>query len=110
MQDGEISIAGLDKAEVLAALYNHSRPMGMGVFQAKVGDMTVEEARKEIELGDDHDRAFGKRRELYFDYLRGRPLKIDLSGDTLRTALYNRDNGNGAAERIIEGLRKAAAA
>jgi hypothetical protein len=107
-----VSIKGIDKAALLAALYNHSRPMGMGIMQARRGDMTIEEARQQIDIGDDSKRMFGSRagRDLYFDYVWGRPLKIDISGDELRTALYNRDNGQGAAERIVEKLRSEVAA
>jgi hypothetical protein len=105
-----IDIKGIDKAELLAALYNNSRPMGSGFLQAIPGDMTVEQARKEIESGDDSSRMFGKNRcgnrELYFDYLRGRPLKSDISGDTFDPWGYDRDNGGkGAAARIVEALR-----
>ncbi len=104
----EVNIAGLDKAELLAALYNRSGPVGMGYLRAKKGDMTVEEAREMLTRGDDHQRDFNCRRpdeRLYFDYLHGRPLKIHLGGDVLRTHLYNRDNGAGMAETIVEELR-----
>jgi hypothetical protein len=43
-------------------------------------------------------------RTMYFDYLRGRVMKVDISGDDLDTALYNRDNGAGAAERALDHL------
>jgi hypothetical protein len=40
-----ISIRGIDKAEVLAALYNASRQQGMGFMHARgASSMTVEEA------------------------------------------------------------------
>lgn len=42
----------------------------------------------------------------YFDYLNGRVLKINLSGDELDTYLYNRDNGPDAAENALEPLVK----
>lgn len=105
----EINIVGIDKAELLAALYNNSRPMGMGFLQARDGIMTKEEAQKAIEVGDDSSRMFGKREELgtrhlYFDYLFGRPLKIDISGDTVRPWGYDRDNGQGAVARIVAKL------
>lgn len=113
MADDTISIKGIDKAELLAALYNNSRPMGMGFLRAKSGDMTVEEARTELGTGGDHGRDFGAtsagNRPMYFDYLYGRPLKSDLSGDDFRPWLYDRDNGQGAAARVIESLRKSAA-
>ncbi len=40
-----ISINGLDKAAVLAALYNASRPQGMGFMHYDPKPMEVEEAR-----------------------------------------------------------------
>ena len=91
-----MNIEGLDKAEVLAALYNGTRQQGMGFMQERGAEgMSVEQARKELA---DNKRA-------YFDYLHGRVMKIDLSSDELDTWLYNRDNGHGAAEAIIEVLR-----
>lgn len=91
-----MNIAGLDKAEVLAALYNGSRQQGMGILQTRGAEgMTVEQAREELASNE----------RGYFDYLHGRVMKISLRGDELDTALYNRDNGNGAAESIIEDLR-----
>lgn len=91
-----MNIAGLDKAEVLAALYNGSRRRGMGFLQTRGAEgMTVEQAREEL----------ANNERLYFDYLHGRVMKISLRGDELNTALYNRDNGQGAAEAIIEALR-----
>lgn len=89
-----MNIAGLDKAEVLAALYNGSRQQGMGFLHKRGGEeMTVEQAQVEL------------KNETYFDYLYGRVMKIDLCGDEVNTGLYNRDNGQGAAEAIINALR-----
>lgn len=42
----------------------------------------------------------------YFDYLKGRVMKIRLSGDEVSTSLYNRDNGPGAAEAAVDALRR----
>lgn len=87
-----IDISKLDKAEVLAALYNNSHPMGLGLLQFNSKEMTVKEARKLLET------------QVSFDYIYGRVMKIDLSGDTLDPWLYDRDNGEGAAKAAIEGL------
>lgn len=46
------------------------------------------------------------KRTTYFDYLKGRVMKSDLSGDDFDPQLYDRDNGDGAAARVIEELRK----
>lgn len=90
-----MDITGLDKAKILAALYNGSKQQGLG-FMCPEGRESISE---------DQARELLKDRN-YFHYLNGRVMKIDLSKDELFTGLYNRDNGHGAAERIIEELRK----
>lgn len=96
-----VDISGLDKAEVLVKLYNAARPMGMGFLQARPGDLSIEDARKLIGAEDPRDDMGFSRQGLYFDYLMGRPLKIDLSGDRLKTWGYDRDHGQGAAARAL---------
>jgi hypothetical protein len=86
-----INIKGFDKAKVLAALYNHSKPQGMGYFHYTPADMTREEAQKII------NECKEKGCPLYFDYLKGRVMKVDLSKDSFDETLYDRDNGPGAA-------------
>lgn len=91
-----MDIAGLDKAEVLAALYNRARQQGIGILILRGRRaMTVDEARQELD----------KNPNGYFDYLHGRVLKIELNGNELNTFLYNRDNGPNAAESCIHTLR-----
>ena len=89
-----VSIKGLDKAVVFAALYNRAKAQGMGFTQYDPEPMTAEQAQENI-------GQFG-----YFDYVLGRVMKIDLSGDDVSTGGYNRDNGQGAVEEIIAGLRE----
>lgn len=103
----KIDIKGIDKADLLAALYNNASPMGMGFLQARPGQMTREGALELMEAGDDSSRMFpNMKRRMYFDYVYGRPLKVNLEGDELETSLYNRDWGKDAAEQIVESLRK----
>ena len=101
------SIAGLDKAAVLAALYNGSHAQGMGFIHFTPAPMTVDDAAQEIANIPEPDPRSGHRgpKRIYFDYLNGRVMKVDISGDELRTDLYNRDNGVCAAENIIKQLR-----
>lgn len=95
-----MNIAGLSKPAVLAALFNASRQQGMGFMDTRGAQpMTEAEAEKVIE-----------EQGMYFDYLRGRVMKISLDGDELETRSYDRDNGQGAAERAIEPLRATAPA
>lgn len=108
MQRNIINIKDLDKAAVLAGLYNNSKVQGMGFFgQKSLGNkagkaMTVEDAKKEIEDLQTNGR------KLYFDYLHGKVMKIDLSGDELNPGMYDRDNGEGAAKAAIEQVRNSA--
>jgi hypothetical protein len=92
-----MNIKGISKAKILAALYNASRAQGMGLLHYNASLMTETEAQTLLDSG-----------QTYFDYLQGRVMKIDLSGDELRTGLYDRDNGQGAAERAIAPLLAAA--
>ncbi|MFJ6841415.1 hypothetical protein ACIQRE_01960 [Streptomyces griseoluteus] len=92
-----VNIAGLDKAAVLAALYNASRPLGLGFLNPASGlSMTTEQAALVLEEAGDAP---------YFDYLRGRVMKIRLRGDEVDPALYDRDNGPGACAAAISALR-----
>ena len=92
-----MNIKGLNKATVLSTLYNASRHQGMGWLHADGVVMTDEEAQKII------DSCNG---DLYFDYLKGKVMKIDIGKDELNTRLYNRDNGDGAAEEALSVLFK----
>lgn len=99
-----IDISGLDKAAVLATLFNASAPAGMGFLQAANGPtvMSIEDAQKVINGFTSPEFADN----LYFDYLFGRPLKINLSGDSFDPWGFDRDNGgNGTAARLIDELR-----
>ena len=95
MSNESIDISGLDRADILAVLYNNSRPQGLGFMHYEAKSMTAAEARALL--------AGGHR----FDYLKGRVMKISLRPDatTLDGRLYDRDNGQGSAERAVAGLR-----
>lgn len=91
-KETSIDISKKDKAEVLAALYNRSRPdEGVGLFYSDPTLMTKEEAAKFLKNTPDKT----------FDYIKGRVMKINLQDDILNTALYNRDVGQGVAEMVI---------
>ena len=84
-----INISRADKAEVLAALYNNSRPQGMGFLHFTPEPMTAEQARELLQ------------ETTSFDYLQGRVMKVDLSGDEFEPRPYDRDNGPGAAAAAL---------
>jgi hypothetical protein len=90
-----IDIKGFSKAKLLASLYNRARPQGMGFLQYDPKDMTIEEAQKII------DELTMNGYRLYFDYLKGRVMKVNLSKDMLDPSLYDRDNGPGSAFEAV---------
>lgn len=94
----EISIAGLNKGAVLAALYNASKPLGVSYLQYTPRPMSVKDGERIITMCE----ASG----FYIDYLKGRSMKVDLGKDSFDSYLYDRDNGLGAAERAVSELRK----
>src|SRR5579863_6465988 len=76
-----VDISGLDKKVVLNALYQRAQTQGLGVLHYKPNHS----------LSDDEAVEILKNDRGYVDYLHGRVMKVDLSGDFLDTRLYNRD-------------------
>jgi hypothetical protein len=95
-----MNIEGLSKPAVLAALFNASKQQGMGVLDTR-GAQRMTESDAACVIDD---------QGMHFDYLRGRVMKISIDRDEVETRLYDRDNGDGAAERAIEPLRAKQAA
>jgi len=92
-----VNTKDLNPAEVLAALYNDAKPLGMGMLHYNPEGMTIEQAQKEL---DDNQWK-------YFDYLHGRVMKVNLKNpDNFDERLYDRDNGYGAAHRTISKIVK----
>ncbi len=88
-----INISTMNKAEVLAALYNNAKPQGMGWLHYTNDPMTPQEAQKLLDKG-----------QVHFDYLNGRLMKIALDSDELWPGGYDRDNGPGAAANTLAKL------
>jgi hypothetical protein len=87
-----IDITNRNKAEVLRVLYNNSKPQGSGFLQQGcLEDMSEEDAKV----------IFESSQSKYFDYVRGRVLKVNLSGNQFDPCLYDRDNGEGSAARAL---------
>jgi hypothetical protein len=89
-----VDITGINKAKLLAGLYNQSHPMGMGFLHYDPKPMTEEEAAEILAAWT------------HFDYLKGRVMKIDLSSDTeVDARLYDRDHFTGAVQKVVDILR-----
>lgn len=97
-----IELGNLDKAEVLAALFNGSGapgPVALTPAHLTSASQPARMTKGEAETLLDE----GQR----FDYVRGRVLKVDLSGDSFNPAMYDRDNGQGAAQLAVNTLNAA---
>lgn len=98
--DVMIQIGNLSKASILASLYNASSPIGVGFVGSINGPVTMDD----VSARDYINQRGGN---LKFDYVYGRPIKVDLTGDSFDPRLYDRRNGGvGIARRIVEKLRK----
>jgi hypothetical protein len=89
-----VSIKGLPKAKVLAALYNGAQAQGMGFMQYDAKPLTEQEAQAILDSGQSR-----------FGYLSGRVMKIDISGDDVNPWGYDRDNGQGRVAAIVLELQ-----
>ncbi len=108
----KINIIGLDKADVLLALYNNAKFNGSGfasqpmmkILASMAPPVKVEAARKEIEKCS----KTGRYKFDYVDLGSGpRPIKVDLSGFEFDSSSYDQDHGDGLAVTVISNLRKA---
>jgi hypothetical protein len=102
-----ISYKGIDEADLVLALHNGTQAIGFGVRQNNP-NLTIEDVRADLKAKD--DSGWGKTKGEYaFDYYYGRPLKVTLNTEKKeihRADLYDRDAGQGAAQRIVDSLRK----
>ncbi len=104
-----VDTTSIDRAELLAALYDRAQPQGLGFMHFDPEPMTRDEAQRWIAQGIDNSSGQAEP-ECYFDYLRGRVMKIDVLPDLLNPRLYDRDNGAGAVAEVVAGLRAKATA
>lgn len=92
----KIDISGLDKGAVLAALWNNAAlPPAYTRANPRTRPMSVDEGRSAVVAQD-----------AGFDYFEDRLLKVNLSADEFDPWGYDRDNGEGLAEQVIERLRQ----
>ena len=79
-------IDGLDKVTIFRALYERAQPQGCSHLSYVPGPLRPDEARRLFDASNG-----------IFSFVKGRLLKVDLSGAGLDTADYDRNNGPGAA-------------
>lgn len=99
MQQNESTIVqfyGLTREQVLCALYNASKPQGLGILHYDPMPLKIDEAKNVLSKSE------------YVDYLKGRVIKANLTKDAKEfdSRLYDRDNGPAAAKAAIERYKK----
>lgn len=105
-----ISYKGIDEAELVHGLYHGQASCGTGspalaieVGHRLKGGVTVDSVRAEL-------AKYPRNSEggLYLDYFAGRALKLrlDPKSEEFDERSYDRDAGAGAAQRVVDELRK----
>lgn len=91
-------------AEVLAALYNASFQQGLGIRDPR-GQQTITVEQAQFFIDEAVEAGFkGEGGTVYFDYLLGRILKVEIGYDTINERQYDTDNGDGAAIKALDGI------
>jgi len=94
MEQQQINISGLDKKELLRKLWENSQVASFFTMNHMPPPKLNEKELTESVNG-------------YVDYLCGRVIKCDLTGNMADPQMYDRDNGKGAFEKIVIELRDA---
>lgn len=87
-----VQLGKLSNVEALVALFNNAKPLGLGKLQYNPLHKLDEVEANLVLLQND-----------YVDYLEGRVIKtrFPLKATEIDCTLYDRDNGEGSAERAI---------
>lgn len=93
-----IDIKDLDKVSVLKCLYDMAR---CDIPNTSISLVPI------IPLLDYNEAVviINSSYSMYFDYIKGRCLKVDLSSDLFDERLYDRDNGVGMAARAVNMVK-----
>jgi len=87
-----VSLLGLNKSDTLAALFNAAR-IGGRKNATRYTKMGRREASDLLSKSS------------YIGSLDGRSLKIDFSGERFDSSYYDRENGEGLAQTVVDELR-----
>lgn len=88
-----VDIRGIEKSVLLKALWEKSKPASFFTLsRMNPPPMDQNEFNTALERGK-------------ADYLSGRVIKMDFSGDSVEPSGYDRDNGKGSVQRIVDSLR-----
>jgi hypothetical protein len=93
VRPGYIDISGLDRVQLLRHLWEKSKVAGFfGMYGGPTPSFGSERRPEDAVSG-------------YIDYFCGRVIKTDLRDDEINPYLYDRDNGKGAFQRVVDTMR-----
>lgn len=95
-----IDIKGIEKGVLLHQLWRFSQAQGISYLGLPIKPVNEDTFREIIKMYQDEGR------DLYFDYLMGKVMKIDISADEMDPWLYDRDNGVGQAQLVVNYIRQ----
>jgi hypothetical protein len=101
MDDEKIDITGLDKRDVLVALWEKSKVAGF--YQSH--DAHIFGIRAPTTCSEKEVSAVLDSEHMCADYVDGRVIKTCFKGDSLNPWGYDRDNGKGAMKAVVDALR-----
>ena len=103
-----ITITTLDKPALLAAVYNRSHSVNASIMAEgyDVNHVMTRDEAMDIMTGLQKDRQ-GKSPHMihYFDYYRGRYMKVNLTGDMVDPYMFDKEYGFGALQHIVDQVR-----
>ena len=89
----QVDIRGLDRVRLLKALWEKSPVASFFWINGRTPPKWDENLATKAVLN-------------YIDYFQGRVIKSDLRDDMINPRSYDRDNGEGAFQRIVDEVRK----
>lgn len=92
-----VSIKGLEKGDVLLALWKRSKCQGLSYYDLPWGPSPLchFEIKRRQKLGI----------PLYFDYYAGKIIKCDITGDEFDSTLYDRDIGGRGSSKGYRSIK-----
>ena len=101
-----LDVKDIDPIVLFMILFNNSKQQGMGFLQTEGAyNINLKEAEKILSEQPVCPVHWRKQTDTFkprmLDYVRGRVMKCSINGEELDTWGYDRDNGEGAAQRSV---------
>jgi len=96
-----IDVRGIPPELLLKHLYNKTHPQGMGFLHYDPTPMTTEVAKRILDEAKALPSVQDCGGKVYFDYFKGRVMKVAIGGRNIDPSMYDRDNFPGACQEAV---------